>query len=80
VYAYPEGSVQFLQQNKVIHDPLLSVGQQHQPGVAVLQANPDVYSDRLRKDFLDDFSFGDQPIVNVIAVLATTLFVYRVSA
>jgi hypothetical protein len=43
---------------------------------ALSQANADVCSGRLRKDFTGDFSFGDQPIVNVMAVLATTLFVY----
>jgi hypothetical protein len=42
----------------------------------VLQANLDVYSGRLRIGFTDDFSLSDQPIVKVVTVLATTLFIY----
>jgi hypothetical protein len=47
---------------------------------ALSQASADVCSGRLRKDFTDNFSFGNQPIVKVVTVLAATLFIYRVSA
>jgi hypothetical protein len=43
---------------------------------ALSQANADVCSGRLRIGFTGNFSFGDQLIVKVVTVLATTLLIY----